>query len=332
MKKIHLTITIFFLLFLLSGCSRNNDPVSETGFYFDTVISITIYDSSKEDVLARCLELAGEYENLLSVTREGSDIWKINHADGEAVTVSEETVSLLERALYYAELTDGRIDPSIAPLSSLWDFSSKNSGTHTVPSDEEIQEKLLHVDYHNIKIEGTSITLLDPNASIDLGFIAKGYIADKIKEYLIEEGIESAIISLGGNVLTVGNKPDQSPYIIGIQRPFGETGETMNSVSVSDLSVVSSGIYERYFESDGIFYHHILDTGTGYPVENELVGVTILSSSSLEGDALSTTCFLLGIEDGMQLISSLPDTEALFITKDGELVYTDGFRLNQSPK
>lgn len=332
MKKIYLTITIVFLLLLLSGCSRKNDPITKTGFYFDTIISITIYDSSREDVLAYCLELAGEYEDLLSVTKEGSDLWKINHAGGNAVTVSEETISLLERALYYAELTDGRIDPSIAPLSSLWDFSSKNSGTHTVPADDEIQERLLHVDYHNIQIEGTSVRLLDPEASIDLGFIAKGYIADKIKEYLIEEGIESAIISLGGNVLTVGDKPDHSPYIIGIQRPFGETGESMNSVSVSDLSVVSSGIYERYFESDGHFYHHILDTDTGYPVENELVGVTILSPSSLEGDALSTTCFLLGVEDGMQLISSLPDTEALFITKDGELVYTDGFCLNQPPK
>lgn len=332
MKKRCLTIAFIFFLLLLSGCSKKSDPISKTGFYFDTVISITIYDSSKEEVLSGCLELAGEYEDLLSVTEEGSDIWKINHAGGEAVTVSEETAFLLERALYYAKLTDGRIDPSIAPLSSLWNFSSRNSGTHTVPADEEIQKRLLHVDYHNIQIEGTSVRLLDPEASIDLGFIAKGYIADKIKEYLIEEGIESAIISLGGNVLTVGDKPDHSPYIIGIQRPFGETGESMNSVSVSDLSVVSSGIYERYFEMDGHFYHHILDTDTGYPVENELVGVTILSPSSLEGDALSTTCFLLGVEDGMQLISSLPDTEALFITKDGELVYTDGFRLNQPPK
>jgi len=331
MKKFFFPITILFLL-LLTGCTPKNDPVTKTGFYFDTIISITIYDASKEDVLVHCFELAKEYEDLLSATKEGSDVWKINHAGGEPVTVSNDTVAVLQRALYYAELTDGRIDPSVAPLSSLWDFSSENSKTHTVPSDEEIKERLSHVDYRKIAIEGTSVTLLDPEASIDLGFIAKGYIADRIKEYLVEEQVESGIINLGGNVLTIGNKPDHSPYVVGIQRPFAETGESLNSVSVSDLSVVSSGIYERYFEADGVLYHHILDTNTGYPVENELVAVTILSPSSLEGDALSTTCFLLGEEEGMQLISSLPDTEALFITKDGNLVFTDGFLLNQPPK
>ncbi len=331
MKKNYLLPAIFFLLLFLTGCGEKNTPVSKTGFYFDTVITITVYDASKEEVLSRCFELAGDYEDLLSATKENSDIWKINHAEGKPVKVSEETAFLLQRALYYAELTDGLIDPSIAPLSSLWDFSSANSETRSVPSDSDIKERLSHVNYHNILIDGTTVTLLDPDASIDLGFIAKGYIADQIKEYLLEEKIDSAVISLGGNVLTVGNKPDHSPYRIGIQKPFATTGESISSISVSDLSVVSSGIYERCFEADGILYHHILDTHTGYPAENELAAVTILSSSSLEGDALSTTCFLLGLEDGMELISSLPDTEALFITKNGELIVTDGFHLNQSP-
>jgi len=333
MKKNGLLFLLFpLLLFLLTGCGKNNTPIVKTGFYFDTVITITIYDSSKEEVLEQCFALAEKYENMLSATKESSDIWKINHADGSPVTVNKETVTLLERALYYSELTDGLIDPTIAPLSALWDFSSKNAGTHTVPSDTEIAEKLSHVDYHNIIIEDQTVTLLDPDAAIDLGFIAKGYIADRMKEYLIQEQTESAIIDLGGNILTLGSKPDGSPYVIGIQEPFAERGISMNSISVSDCSVVSSGIYERYFEKNGTFYHHILNTDTGYPMDNELAAVTILSPSSLEGDALSTTCFLLGIENGKKLISSLPDTEALFITKDGEVTATDGFRLNHSPK
>ncbi len=148
-----------------------------------------------------------------------------------------------------------------------------------------------------------------------------------MKECLLQHQIDSAVIDLGGNVLTLGNKPDGSPYVIGIQTPFAERGVSLGTVSVSDCSVVSSGIYERYFEKDGILYHHILDTNTGYPIDNALSAVTILAPSSLDADALSTACFALGPESGKELIESLPDTEALFITKKGERIATDGFLL-----
>lgn len=322
-------ILSLFSLFALIGCHKTAavSPISRTGLYFDTVISVTVYDSAHEYALEECFRLAQHYENLLSTTAEGSDLWNINHAGGSPVPVSEETFYLLQRALAYARLTDGRVDLTVAPLSALWNFSSDNSASHEVPSDAEIAQCISHINYNNLILssEENTVTLTDSQAAIDLGFIAKGFIADKMKAYLVQEHIPSALINLGGNVLTVGSKPDGTSYTIAIQKPFADSGEAVTALSVSDRSIVTSGIYERYFEKDGTLYHHILDTKTGYPVENELYSVTILSSSSLEGDALSTACLLLGTEEGLKLIHSLPDTEALFIEKNGTLTYSEGF-------
>lgn len=330
------------LISILTGCERNAGPISKTGFYFDTVIQITLYDTDDTAYLDGCLALADTYENRFSAAKENSDIWKINHSGGAPVSVSSDTTKLLQTALYYAELTDGKIDPTILPLSELWGFhairetSGAQSQTQTLPSPEEeqhvpskdaIQEALAHVDYHALTVDAdtNTVTLSDPQAAIDVGFIAKGYIADRMKDYLVENGVRSACINLGGNVLTIGAKPDGSPFRIGVQKPFAEEGQSAAVISISDRSVVSSGIYERYFYEDDILYHHILDTATGYPCDNELAGVTILSASSVEGDALSTTCYLLGLDDGITLIESLADVEALFITRDGALYSTSGF-------
>ena len=180
-------------------------------------------------------------------------------------------------------------------------------------------EAVTHIDYHCIKVEGNTVTLTDPEARIDLGGIAKGYIADRLKEYLKDEGIEHALIDLGGNMLTLGRRYDGNDFRIGIQKPFADTGTAMAVVSVNDKSVVTSGDYERYFEKDGVIYHHILDPDTGYPVQNDLDQVTIISDQSVDGDALSTTCFAMGLEDGLELIRSLDGIEAVFVTKDGEM-------------
>ena len=327
MKKKFLIFSLIFLILIgsLTGCSRTTEPLTKTGFYFDTVISVTIYDTSKEYTLDHCMELAAHYENLFSPTLENSDIWKINHSAGAPVTVDSETAFLIEKALSYAALTDGLLNPAIAPLTSLWNFSSEAADTHQVPDSATITEKLAHTDYHNITVSGQTISLSDPEASIDLGCIAKGYIADKLKEYLVKEQVESALINLGGNVLAVGSKPTGTPFTIGIQKPFADSGTPATTISLTDSSAVTSGIYERYFEQDGTLYHHILDPKTGYPVDNTLASVTILSQSSTDGDALSTSCLLLGLDDGTALIESLPDIEALFITKDGALHYTTGF-------
>ena len=178
-----------------------------------------------------------------------------------------------------------------------------------------------HVNYQNIQIEGNTVTLTDPQTQIDLGGIAKGYIADRLKEYLLSEGVEHALINLGGNTLAVGTKYDGSPFRIGIQKPFSEKNEVITAVEITDRSVVSSGIYQRYFEKDGRIYHHILNPDTGYPYENNLLQVTIISDQSVDGDALSTCCFALGLKDGSKLIESLDNVQAIFVTNDYELHY-----------
>lgn len=331
--KYKLPAALLLLIFCLAAgyavnISHNATPVTKTGFYFDTVIQITLYGNPEESLFTNCFALCEQYESMLSRTKADSDIWNINHAAGQPVPVSAETAYLLEKAVDYSNLTNGAVDATIAPLSTLWNFSSQ---TPSVPSEADITALLSHVNYQNITICKTetapTVTLTDPEAAVDLGFIAKGYIADKLKEYLLSEGIESAIINLGGNVLTIGNKPDGSTFTIGVQKPFGERNESAAVLPLTDSSLVSSGIYERYFtDNNGKIYHHILNTKTGYPIQNNLFGVTILSASSTDGDALSTACFALGLEEGMALVESLEDIEAIFITNDYVLHYSSGLQ------
>lgn len=318
----------FFLLLsvrtaLLSGCGAMTGPVIRTGFYFNTAVSLTCYDAGADAILEEAFELCASYEKMLSRTIKNSDIWNINHAAGQTVTVHPETAQLLQKALEYSRLTDGLIDPTITPLSELWNFTGDPQGP--VPKKEKIGELLTHVNYNALQITGNTVYLTDPKARVDLGFIAKGYIADRLKEFFLEKGVHSALINLGGNVLAVGSKPDGSAFRTGIQKPFGNSGETLEIYDLRDRSLVSSGSYERCFEENGMLYHHILDPVTGYPADTGLTGVTILSVSSAQGDALSTACFLLGLNKGMELIESLPETEALFATTDGSVYKTSGF-------
>lgn len=328
MKKYRLLcILMCIICFTLSGCSKNATPVSKSGIYFDTVITITIYDMTQHDLLDKCFLLAEKYENLFSKTVEISDIYKINHSNGSPITVDNETIYLLEKAIFYAELTDGAIDPTILPLSDLWNFGENDH----VPDQESILQALSHVGYENIIIdkENSTVTITDKNAGIDLGFIAKGYIADKMKEFLLSEGITSAIINLGGNVLTIGTKPDGTAYTLGIQAPFDMRFDPAPlTVDVKDKSLVTSGVYERYFYQEDVLYHHILSTETGYPVNNGLWSVTILSDSSMEGDAYSTICMCLGLDDALALIETTDNIEAMFITEDMEIIYSSDFPKN----
>lgn len=321
MKKNQFIIYLLSLsILILTGCSiKSQEPISKTGIYFDTVIQIDIYDSSDAELLDRCFEHCKTFEQTISRTIETSEIYQINHAKGSPVKVSDITLELIQKGIKYGDLTNGKFDITIAPLMELWDF--KNN-TGDIPADEDILEALSHVNYKNIIIDGNQVSLKDPDAAIDLGGIAKGYMADYLKEYLISEGIENALINLGGNILTVGSKPDGTPFNLGIQKPFDKQGTAITSVKATDSSVVSSGVYERYFEVNDILYHHILDTSTGYPCDNKLLGVTILSDKSVDGDALSTSCFVLGLEEGQKLIQSLDGVEAIFITENYKLIDT----------
>ncbi len=329
---------MFFLLAcvvpMITGCTKNTDPVTKTGFYFDTVIQITLYDIEDPSVLDGCFALADKYEQLFSATREGSDVWNINHSGGGPVMVSEETASLLTTAIDYAVITQGVVDPTVGSLSGLWNFGSGEEPL--VPDEAAIEEALSHVSYKNVSIgdalcsekDGAvsiTVTLNDPEAAIDLGFIAKGYIADKMKEYLLSQNVHSACISLGGNVLVIGEKPDGSPFRIGIQEPFAQEGTALDTVEIRDTSAVTSGIYERCFYKGDTLYHHVLDTSTGYPVDNELAGVTILCESSTKADVLSTACLCLGLSKGRQFLDKYPDVAYLLVTKDGKQYRSGNF-------
>lgn len=242
-------------------------------------------------------------------------------------SITFEISALLERivkkGLEYSKKSDGRFDIAIEPVSSLWDFTVKKP---TVPDEQKIEKALAYVDYQKIALDDQKLTFQMPGMGIDLGGIAKGFIADELKAYLEKKGVKCAVIDLGGNVLCIGKKDPKTPFHIGIQQPFADRNETIAAVSVDGLSIVSSGIYERYFKTkDGTLYHHILNPKTGYSYDNDLMAVTILSKKSVDGDGLSTSCFAMGKKEGLAFINNIDDVEAVFITKDEKMHYSKGF-------
>ena len=340
-KKYVILLLNTSMLATLAGCqaSSKETPISRTGFFFDTVVTITLYDETQSELLDDCMQLCSDYEAPLSRTVSDSEISELNQAKGQPLALSEDTVNIINDAIYYSSLSSGAFDITIGSVSSLWDFTgnsakeqslSEQSDTALIPPKQTtIEKQLPHVNYKNILVNGQEVSLNDAETIIDLGGIAKGYIADCLKSYLLEHGVTNAIIDLGGNILTIGNKPDGTPYRIGIKKPFGENGSVITSVNITDQSVVTSGIYERYFEYEGRLYHHVLSPYNGYPVDNGLYSVTIVSDSSAAGDALSTACLVLGPKDGMALIESIPDIEALFITNQEELIYSSDFPISE---
>ena len=341
------TFSIFAASLLLSsaafsGCSlkantaENSDagsqePVSATAIKLNTAVTVTIYDSQDRELLTECMNLCDKYEKIFSRTASDSELYQLNHRELTPVAGTEDTfqvsdplAELIRKGLYYSELSEGAFDIAIEPLTSLWDFTAEDP---QVPEDRLIQEALTKCDYHNVSVsDNNEVILKTEDTAIELGAIAKGYIADRLKDYLISQGVKSAIINLGGNVLCIGGKPDDSSFKIGIQKPFADRSETIAVMDIKDKSVVSSGVYERCFEQDGTLYHHLLNPRTGYPYDNGLIAVTIISDESVDGDALSTTCFALGLEDGMKLAESLDNVQAFFVTPDYEIHYTKDFQ------
>ena len=339
-------------MLLFTGCGNitdtdtsttGNEPISISSIKLNTAVQITIYDSQDKALLDDCLALCDKYELVFSRTNEKSELYKLNHrkdtsdkdpnADGQTTPypvsgtadtwhISEDLASLLSEGLDITRESDGAFDIAIAPLTSLWDFTAEDP---KVPDDAAIQKALPLCSSDGVTIDGQDITLPSDDIQFDVGAIAKGYIADRVKDFLVKKGVKSAIINLGGNVLCIGSKPDGTPFKIGIQKPFADRNETEAVMDITGKSVVSSGIYERCFKQDGKLYHHILNPQTGYPYDNGLISVTIISDQSVDGDALSTTCFALGLEDGLKFAEK-KGVQAVFITEDYELHYTDGFR------
>jgi thiamine biosynthesis lipoprotein len=261
------------------------------------------------------------------------------------VEAPAELLDLLERARYYAELSGGAFDPTVGPLVRLWGIGGANP---RVPAPTEIEEALDLVDWRDLLIDreaGTAF-LRRRGQALDLGAIAKGYAADRAAT-ILEEGRSSqpswfrlpwsgrsgkrAIIDLGGNILALGERRE-GPWRIGIQDPLEERGLYLGVLEIKDKSVVTSGIYERYFEEGGRRYHHILSTADGYPVRNGLLSVTIIADRSTDADALSTAVFALGPERGLALVEALPDTEAILVHEDRAVILSSGASLSLPEK
>ncbi len=327
-----LSITIFFIMLFYSiNIYTSQNQYSRTYYYLGTVNEITIFGLGKhkiEKLLNNCDAILKDIENKMSDTIPGSDVSKINkNAGSNYVNISDETFFVIEEAINYSKISDGIFDVTIGPLSDLWGIGTENA---KVPSLKEINETLNLINYKNIILDksNNSVKLNKKNMKIDLGAIAKGYAADIIVDFLKDNNIKSAIINLGGNIYTLGNKNNKDSFTIGIQDPTTSRGNSIGTIDVSDKSIVTSGIYERYIEDDGVIYHHILDPYSGYPFDNDISSVTIISDKSIICDALSTSTFGLGLSKGLDLIENIDNADAIFITKDKEIYLTSNIANN----
>ncbi len=338
---VHLTAAFLALVIctaavLAGGCGQKQpEPVSSQGFYLDTVCEITVWDmenmneEAASEAIRGAFSLCAEYEALLSRTRPDSDIGRLNSAGGAFTACDPRTVEVLREGLCYSESSGGLFDITVGPVSSLWDFHHPESG---IPDREAIEEALRHIGWQGLTVTDEGAQLADPLAAVELGGIAKGYIADRMAEYLRDRGVTGAVINLGGNVECIGSKRpdrpggDRIPFRIGIEYPYSDRKEILGTVEVTDGTVVTSGVYERYIEADGVKYHHILDPSTGWPAQTDLISVTLCAGAgrSADCDALATTCILLGREAGLARIEAEEGIEALFIGADGEVCTTSG--------
>ena len=321
MKKHFISAMLSALLFL-TGCSAESspEPVQGTFFAMDTVMDFTIYGES--GLIDQSESLIASLESLVSVTDTGSELYAINQTGSG--TLTGKASSLMEQALEICRRTDGALDLSIYPIVRAWGFTT---GSYQVPDEAEIQALLPLVDYRKIQYDaatGTVTVTLPEGMEIDLGSVAKGYAGQLAAQMLREHGVQSALLNLGGNVQTVGTKPDGSPWQIGIKDPQGE--DAMMVLSVEDQAVVTSGGYERYFEQDGQTYWHIMDPSTGHPADSGLISVTIVGDEGVVCDGLSTALFVMGLEKAADLWAQSGDFEAVFVTASGEVYITEGLR------
>ena len=316
---------------------------SQVEFALGTVCSITLFDQGQDKVYHDVFTRIHEIDNLMSVNIPSSDVSRINAAAGiEPVQVNEDVFKVIERAVFFAQLSGGAFDPAVGPLVSLWGIGGDNP---RVPSPQEIEAALPLINWRDVELdaETKSVFLKRRGMSLDLGAIAKGYAADEAAQIIIKAGIKRAIIDLGGDIaIPPGEKKDKSPWKIGIQNPNEKKGSFLGILKTqgkdAQTSVVTSGVYERFFESEGKRYHHIFSPSTGYPANNNLLSVTVIAPNAMDADALSTAVFVLGYERGIKLINSFTGTEAVFvfddlsvkITKGADFTLTDSsFRLEQ---
>lgn len=328
-----IVVSVLLFMYLILNPSKtppsktaNIVPTSKSDFCLGTVVDIKVYDEASEDIFTGVFNILHNIENKMSINLDNSEVSNINkNAGKEEVKVSPETFYVINKGKYYSSLSNGHFDISIGPLVKLWGIGSDNA---RLPEPSEIKTTIEKIGYKDILLNesNSSVKLNRKDMMLDLGAIAKGYAADEVAKYLKSKNINNAIINLGGNVYAIGANPETDIWNIGIQNPFDLRGEHLGILHIKNKSIVTSGIYERYFEKDGKKYHHILNPFTGYPVENSLASVTIVSDKSIDGDGLSTTIFSLGIKDGSKLIESLGGVDAIFVTKDKKVYMTSGVK------
>lgn len=324
-----LLLTIFALS--LTACGETAaESETRTVYAMDTVMNLTVYGENAAAALESAeKELHTLDEAVLSRTAEGSELYALNASNGETVECGADDIlpALIETALTISDATDGAFDPTLAPVLDAWGFTKDG---RRVPSADELKELLSHTGCGKVALEktadGWTVTLLD-GAQLDLGGIAKGYAADLLRAQLEKEGVTSATLDLGGDVFVMGRKTDGSDWRIAVKDP-ADTESYLGVVSAADKFIVTSGVYERYFEENGVRYHHILDPKTGCPAESGLVSVTVLCENGAWADALSTACFVLGPDGALALRDDLADQgtdfELILATDDGRVLYTDG--------
>lgn len=326
-------ILILLIPLIFLGCQKKDkileEPLEKTDFVLGTICTIKIYDAVSSDILDKVFARLKEIDRKMTINAAGSEVDNINDKSGVGpVKVSDDVYYVIKTGKEFGDISGGLFDITIGPIVKLWNIGTDEA---RVPAPEEIKAKLPLVNYKDIVLDDTNKTvfLKKKGMIIDLGGIAKGYAADEVYRILRENNVKHAIINLGGNIFAMGSNPKENrDWNIGVQDPFSERGEYFGILHVSDKTVVSSGVYERYFIQNGKRYHHILDTHNGYPVDNGLVGTTIVTDKSINADGLSTTTFAAGVDKGLEIVKNLKGVEAIFITKNHEVYITPGLKGN----
>ena len=320
MKRICLLVSVLVVL-LFAGCASSanlRQSTAETSFFaMDTIMSIRAY-GAEASAMERAKEWVSALEDQLSVTRESSEIYQINHSGSGQVT--GEAADLLRRALELCRETEGALDLTIYPVVRAWGFTS---GDYRVPDDSELADLLRFVDYQAVELNADGSVQVPEGVQLDLGAVAKGYVGDRLSELLRAEGVESALLDLGGNIQTIGGKPDGSEWRVGIQDPAADT--LLGTLRIRDCAVITSGGYERYFtDESGHIWWHIMDPSTGKSAQNGLVSVTVMGPEGLVCDALSTALFVMGEARAVKYWRAHPTVELALLTEDGRLLLTPG--------
>ncbi|WP_298845287.1 FAD:protein FMN transferase [Clostridium sp.] len=318
---------IFIILILIFITGNNKKSYILREFYsLGTSNQLKVYGKKAIKAIEESIIKVYEIDNKMSVFKEDSEILKISiNAGNKPQIVSNDTYYVIQKAIKYCKLSKGAFDITIKPIVTLWGIGKEGQ---QIPSSNEIKEKLKIINYKDVVIDKNdkSIFLKNKEQEIDVGGIAKGYAADEVKNVMVKNGIKSALINLGGNILALGTKIDGTPWSVGIQDPFKTRGEFVLTISVINKSVVTSGNYERYFEVEGKRFHHIINPSTGYPSESDIVGATIISDNSIDGDGLSTGVYIMGVQKAIKLIEEIEGIDAILITKSKEIYVTSGMK------